>query len=71
MVHVEELLRRAVRHVQAADDPPGLPVDRHQSARLRVEHQDAHGAGPDALPEVSYGRGQEPPWRRGCKSPLI
>ena len=33
--------------------------------------RDAHGAGPDALPEVSYGRGQEPPWRRGCKSPLI
>ena len=41
--HLEELVQSASRRVQAADDPPGLFVDRHEVSGLRVEDQDAHG----------------------------
>ena len=43
--HLQKLLRRAARLAQAADDPPGLPVDRHRVPRPGVQDQHAHRRG--------------------------
>ena len=43
--HLQQLLRRAARLAQAADDPPRLPVDGADFAGAGVEDQDAHRRG--------------------------
>ena len=43
--HLQKLLRRPARLAQAADDPPGLPVDGADAAGAGVEDQHAHGRG--------------------------
>ena len=45
--HVQQLLDRTPRHAQRVDDPPRLPVERHELAAAAVEDDDAYRRGLD------------------------
>ena len=45
--HLQQLLRGAVRHAQASDDPLRFPVERHRMAGPRIEDHHAHRRGVD------------------------
>ena len=53
--HAEQLLDRRLRHAQRLDDPPRLPVERHEPAAPAVEDGDAYRARLDQGLEVGPG----------------